>query len=844
MTSDIPFRETRRLLALAALDDVPEVRALTDALAQDDGPATVAEQLQEMLAADPTATSAVSSDCDPLAVALRRIADRLASQGDEVGSSPTAETVDHAIDDDLLLLIATKVSSPLQELARDILLKQPSTTAGEEHAAEADVGGPHSIGRYDLLDRIGAGSSGVVYRARHHGTQQLVALKVVRLDALTAEHTARFRKEAHVVAKLSHPGIVRIRDSGVEDNGGLLLPWIATNLIDGLPFSRFAADQPRSIVLTAFAGVCDAMAHAHERGVVHRDLKPENVLVEQNGKPHVVDFGIAKLLDSQDSQQTKSGMLLGTPAYMAPEIASRGSSSASYASDVWALGAILFEALSGQTPHNLSGLSPQQALRRVAEAPTRRIDSLCTVPHDLADIVGMATATEAERRYGSAADLRDDVQRFLADQKVHARRPSLVEDAIRFTRRHRTATIATAIMFALTIAGGVTMTMLWQRAVLAEAEQQQSAEDARMAAAGSFEALVAATRLASELAEQTIGTDRLRSLLKKPLELIELLASPTRRHSNAEAASAWLRLESNVREVVADAAVRVGDWSSAATHRDRVLEIERVLAGSAGYDSRDLARALVKCGDTARGNKQFKTMVTLYQQAHAIYEASHQADPDSPHARDDLSWSLERLIFIEFQEASGDRANAMVLARQRIELARSDSHSRPGFEPLHSLAAAIVRYLEYLDYLAAGRAPEVTLGREAVTAVEAAIQIEPKRRVLHALHVNALRALALEYSLAGDETAAMSTIGEATLTGDRLVVSDASDQTYLIVCALAWRARARLELHWHRSASVSIDRLQALLASQASGSSPITPDFAIEFLTITGAGEGTEKSRK
>ncbi|MCA8976390.1 MAG: serine/threonine protein kinase [Planctomycetes bacterium] len=195
------------------------------------------------------------------------------------------------------------------------------------------------IGSYDLLGQIGRGGSGVVYRARHANTGHSAALKLVRIDALSTGSAVRFQKEARIVGALNHPGIVRVFDSGVHDDGVLRLPWIATELVEGSRFPGEPAGQPRDRLLGTFVAVCDAVAHAHARGVLHRDLKPQNVLVDADGNPHVVDFGIAKVLDSASGGSTQGGDLLGTPAYMAPEIARWGAVAASYASDIWSLGA-------------------------------------------------------------------------------------------------------------------------------------------------------------------------------------------------------------------------------------------------------------------------------------------------------------------------------------------------------------------------------------------------------------------------------------------------------------------------------------------------------------------------
>jgi hypothetical protein len=285
---------------------------------------------------------------------------------------------------------------------------------------------------YEILGELGRGGMGVVYRARHVGLQRLVALKMIRAGGQAEpEDLLRFRREAEAVARLQHPNVVQIYDVG--EHGGLpyfSLEYVAGGSLAGrLDGTPVPAGRAAELVRT----LAQAMQAAHDRGIVHRDLKPGNVLLTADGTPKVADFGLAKQLDGGHSQ-TQSGSLLGTPGYMAPEQAAGRRRAVGPASDVHALGAILYELLTGRPPfQGESLLETLQQVQYQEPVPPRRLQP--AVPRDLEAISLKCLEKVPEARYASAAALAADLQRFLDGKPVHARPTGSLKHAWLWCRR-------------------------------------------------------------------------------------------------------------------------------------------------------------------------------------------------------------------------------------------------------------------------------------------------------------------------------------------------------------------------------------------------------------------------
>ncbi len=276
-----------------------------------------------------------------------------------------------------------------------------------------------TIPGYEILDELGRGGMGVVYKARQTSLKRLVALKLIRDGALaSADEQARFRIEAEAAARMRHPNVVAIYDIG--EHAGR--PYFAMELVEGGSLDKHLTGQPRPAGQAAelVRTVALAVQHAHEQKVVHRDLKPANILLTlQNAEPKITDFGLAKRLDSDSTALTREGSVLGTAGYMAPEQAEGRVRDIGPATDVYALGAILYELLTGRPPFQAESWNQmvRLVLNEEPEPPTR---SQPGVPRDLETVCLKCLEKEAGQRYVSAGELADDLHRFLNAQPVTA----------------------------------------------------------------------------------------------------------------------------------------------------------------------------------------------------------------------------------------------------------------------------------------------------------------------------------------------------------------------------------------------------------------------------------------
>ena len=298
------------------------------------------------------------------------------------------------------------------------------------------------LGDYELLEELGHGGMGRVYKARQRSLGRLVALKVIRAGAPATEaDRLRFRTEAEAAARLDHPNIVPVYEVGEHDGQ----PYIAARYVAGGPLSRHLdrfRDDPRAAAALV-AALARAVHHAHQRGVLHRDLKPGNVLLEWPAGdagvpiPQVTDFGMARLLD-QDSTLTRTGDLVGTPSYMSPEQASGGAAAITTATDVHGLGAILYALLTGRAP--FAGPTVLETLARVKEHEPdlpRRLNP--RVARDLETICLRCLTKDPRQRYASALALAEDLERWLRHRPIAARPATTCERLAKWVRRHPAA---------------------------------------------------------------------------------------------------------------------------------------------------------------------------------------------------------------------------------------------------------------------------------------------------------------------------------------------------------------------------------------------------------------------
>lgn len=292
------------------------------------------------------------------------------------------------------------------------------------------------LGRYEILEEIGRGGMGIVYRARQQDLGRDVALKLVRPDRVADPETfARFQREARAAAHVNDPGLVAIHEAG-EHRGQWFL---AMELVDGHGLDTALREGPLEPERAAeiVAAVARAVDRLHREGIVHRDLKPSNVLIDAAGRPRVTDFGLAKL-SSEPGAGSSAGVIVGTPPYLAPEQVNRRYGEVGPRTDVYGLGAILYELLTGRPPvAEVAGGGPVSAILAAAEgtpSPPRRLRP--AIPVDLERVCLRCLEKRPDKRYASAHALAEDLERFLAGEPTEATPPGPVARAVRIGRRH------------------------------------------------------------------------------------------------------------------------------------------------------------------------------------------------------------------------------------------------------------------------------------------------------------------------------------------------------------------------------------------------------------------------
>jgi eukaryotic-like serine/threonine-protein kinase len=366
--------------------------------------------------------------------------------------------------------------------------EDPPRTLSMGGASPSDAAGlqlPAILGRYRILRLLGQGGMGAVYEAEQEEPRRAVALKVIKAAWSSPDLIRRFQQESQALGRLQHPGIAQIYEAGTADGGAGLQPFFAMELIRGQPLTAYADAQRLNTRqrLGLMIRVCEAVEHAHQRGIIHRDLKPGNILVDENGQPKILDFGLARVTDSdaQATRQTDVGQLLGTLAYMSPEQVRADPLAMDTRSDVYALGVILYELLAGKLPYILGHQLPEavQIIREQDPAPLSSANR--TYRGDVETIVAKALEKEKERRYASAADLAADIRRHLEDKPILAQPPSAVYQLRKFGRRHKALVAAATAVFVVLVAGVIASTLEAARARGAErsalAAQQAATRD-------------------------------------------------------------------------------------------------------------------------------------------------------------------------------------------------------------------------------------------------------------------------------------------------------------------------------------------------------------------------------
>jgi serine/threonine protein kinase/Tfp pilus assembly protein PilF len=332
------------------------------------------------------------------------------------------------------------------------LLEAPDEPLGSS-AAQMQM----EFGDYELLEEIGRGSQGVVYRARQKSLNRIVALKVIALGHWATEpHVKRFRREAEAAARLNHPGIVPIYEVGERDGAC----YFSMGLVEGGQLDAMLEREPMPIrsAVELIVKLARTVQYAHEHNILHRDIKPGNILLDAKGEPHLTDFGLARLVEAE-STVTRTREVLGTPSYMAPEQAAGETTKLGKATDVYGLGAVLYQLLTGQPP--FAGGTTYETIRLLLNTEPRKPRALNRkIDRDLSTICLKCLEKEPQRRYSSAFDLAEDLEHWLKHEPIHAKRSGFLTHARKWVRRNPSTTVLLTLLVALAIGLSVTV---WNR---------------------------------------------------------------------------------------------------------------------------------------------------------------------------------------------------------------------------------------------------------------------------------------------------------------------------------------------------------------------------------------------
>ncbi len=664
-------------------------------------------------------------------------------------------------------------------------------TGFDEPVAASSMRAGQRVGAYRIVEEIARGGMGAVYLAERADAQfdKRVAVKLVRHGLDSDALRRRFRAERQILARLEHPHIARLLDGGMTETG---LPFLVMEYIEGVRIDQYCNDHQLSTSerLELFLTVCDAVQYAHQNLVVHRDLKPSNMLVTKQGAVKLLDFGIAKLLDEDAATDsgdelplTRTGMRMMTPQYAAPEQVR--ADLVTTATDVYALGIILYELLSGQRPYRLGGLSPGEVERvicdeepaRPSTAVTRPADTGATRPAtpeeisrmratepdklrrllsgDLDTIVLKALRKDPARRYLSVEQFAEDIRNYLAGRPVTARPDALSYRASKFIRRHWVGVLATTLVF-LSLVTGIAATA-WQARV---ADQQRRKAEQRFADIRQL-ASTFLFELHDDIADLPGSTAAREHLVTRSLEYLDRLAQD----ADANADPSFL-LE------IATAYRKVGDVQGNPTNAN----LGQTQAALASYykatttaqsvldtnpDDPEARRTLAliqeKLSDVEAATGNLQAADSAMRQAVALYQTITQTHPEKPE-----NWTQYAIGLIKQGDLMGN-PNFSNLGDSLAALALYH-RAQPLLDSLYAVdsSQANVFRLRGLIHERIGTIYDLMDQNDAaLEAFQTSLELREAYAAQHASNTNAIRDLAVAHEKMGDMFVKANRLGEA-----------------------------------------------------------------------------------
>jgi serine/threonine protein kinase len=698
-------------------------------------------------------------------------------------------------------------------LASDAQTK--SNLAGSVKSAVLDLDAtPRTrfVGPYELLRELGRGGMGTVYLGKR--TDEVytkdVAIKLVTPGMDTDFLLARFKRERQVLASLEHPNIARLLDGGTAQTGE---PYFVMEYIPGVPITQYCQEKQLSVAdrLRLFLPVCAAVTYAHSRFVVHRDLKPGNILVEENGTPRLLDFGICKLLlaNPMEAAETMTqGMGMMTPDYASPEQV-RGEP-VTVASDTYSLGAVLYELLTGARPHKIGKYTPMELERSICETPTVRASAVRPeLRGDIDNILMRAMAKDPTRRYGTVDQFAEDIRRHLDNRPVVAAPDSVWYRSRKFMERHHRLVFATAVTVLL-LAGGLVYAERQRR--LAE---QRLQEVRQLANRFVFDVHDAVRELPG-------STKARRLIVSTALEYLERLSADAKSDPSLarDLAAGWLRIGDVQGWVLGS---NLGDTEGAQKSYVRAREL-----ADAGGATTIAIEAIRHQGDVAAYTGKLSVAQEFFdeaaQRARKALEAGGDRQVLSYLAGVELASSRNQRLLdnVDASLASARQAAAMYASLAAVE------GNKPEWQLAKAAAAAGVG-------MALARKGQLDEARDqyqnAVTALQQALERDPnnsrtKRELMLAWsHVGDVEGSPTSSSM-GNRAKALTAYAEMTKIAEELLAADGDDQR-----ALGDLGIARMRVAAVTDGPARLDRFREALATigQAVAKNPKNHTIRMNF---------------
>ncbi len=544
---------------------------------------------------------------------------------------------------------------------------------------------PTRIGAYRIQRLLGRGGMGAVYEAEQDRPRRRVALKVMRprLDADPARLLRRFEFESEVLGRLQHPGIAQIFEAGTLGDDAVRQPFFAMEFVEGERLTAYCDGRRLGVRerLALIADVCDAVQHAHGKGVIHRDLKPDNILVTTQGRTKILDFGVARATDSDlalTRDESGVGSLVGTLPYMSPEQVTGRSADIDTRADVYSLGVVAYELLAGRRPHALEGKPLPDAIRTICEGEPTPLSSVDRVLRgDVETIVAKALEKERDDRYQTAAGLAADIRRYLNDEPISARPRSTWYQARKFAARNKALVGGIAASFVFLVAGIIGVSIALVRAQEAEARQgieaQRAAGERERAERAQALAESEQARAARNAAQERASNRFMQQMLSFAAPEFSGRRDPTMRQMLDDAAARVERgtladqpaVETSVRTTIGSAFRLLGEFDKAQAQLERAVEISRTLEGGRTADT---GRAVSNLGMVYEDIGRFEDAESLLAESVELLRASAAGNEN------DLASAIVNYGALRMKKSRLSEAEALF----REALAIYQSFSEPG----------------------------------------------------------------------------------------------------------------------------------------------------------------------